>query len=472
MSERLDSAVPARPTSSGVLNYRTVWRWHFYAGLLCIPFVLWLASTGSIFLFKPQIERWLERPYEHLSHSAATSPPSAYVRVALAAVPGSVLNSYILPSEPGSAIRVLVGRGRQVVRVFVHPQTLEVLQTVNEDERFMNVISRLHGELLQGDRGSMLVEMAASWVIVMLITGLYLWWPREGAGAAGVLYPRISRGGRGFWRDMHAVAGVWVSVFALFLLISGLPWAKSWGGMLKDVRGWTSSAAVRQDWTTGRSAQLADRELENTAVLDSADPHAAHHHGQAVDSASVATDYHALDLLVPAVAAQGLVPPVLIAPPSKASTYWTARSDTQNRPLRADVTLDGATGRVLSRRNFADKPLLDRIVGTGVAAHEGQLFAPLNQALGLFTAAGLILVSVSAIVMWWRRRPGGTLGAPTAVAYPRLAPAVLVVIIVLGALLPLLGASLITVLLIERGVLRRIPAARNFLGLRPIAARS
>ena len=38
--------------------YRTIWRWHFYAGLFCIPFVLWLALTGSIYLFKPQVEAW------------------------------------------------------------------------------------------------------------------------------------------------------------------------------------------------------------------------------------------------------------------------------------------------------------------------------------------------------------------------------------------------------------------------------
>jgi uncharacterized iron-regulated membrane protein len=27
---------------------RAFWRWHFYAGILCIPFILWLAATGSI----------------------------------------------------------------------------------------------------------------------------------------------------------------------------------------------------------------------------------------------------------------------------------------------------------------------------------------------------------------------------------------------------------------------------------------
>jgi uncharacterized iron-regulated membrane protein len=70
------------------LDYRTVWRWHFYAGLFCIPFVLWLSVTGTIFLFHPQIQHWLDRPYDHLS---ITQPETAnaQVKAALAAVPGS-----------------------------------------------------------------------------------------------------------------------------------------------------------------------------------------------------------------------------------------------------------------------------------------------------------------------------------------------------------------------------------------------
>jgi uncharacterized iron-regulated membrane protein len=36
--------------------YRTVWRWHFYAGLFVIPFMLILAATGLIYLFKPQLD--------------------------------------------------------------------------------------------------------------------------------------------------------------------------------------------------------------------------------------------------------------------------------------------------------------------------------------------------------------------------------------------------------------------------------
>ena len=56
--------------------------------------------------------------------------------------------------------------------------------------------------------------------------------------------------------------------------------------------------------------------------------------------------------------------------------------------------------------------MLDRMIGVGIAAHEGQLFGIANQLLGLVTALGLIAICVSAVVMWWRRRLGGAFGVP------------------------------------------------------------
>jgi hypothetical protein len=34
----------------GARWYNAVWRWHFYAGLFCIPFIIWLSLTGTIYL--------------------------------------------------------------------------------------------------------------------------------------------------------------------------------------------------------------------------------------------------------------------------------------------------------------------------------------------------------------------------------------------------------------------------------------
>jgi len=91
-----------RGAKRGWPDHRTVWRWHFYAGLLCIPFVLWLAATGSLYLFKPQIDAWLDRPYESLPISGQRASPSAQVSAAVAAVPGSVLSAYELPKDARS----------------------------------------------------------------------------------------------------------------------------------------------------------------------------------------------------------------------------------------------------------------------------------------------------------------------------------------------------------------------------------
>lgn len=128
--------------------------------------------------------------------------------------------------------------------------------------------------------------------------------------------------------------------------------------------------------------------------------------------------------------------------------------------------LDGSTGTNKSRKDFSDRPLLDRIIGYGIAIHEGQFFGWFNQALGVFTALGLLLMMVSAVVLWWRRSPC-TLGVPKAnQAVPKFAYSLVGIIVMLGVLLPFLGITMVVVLLTERWVLRYIPAMRNFLGLK------
>jgi uncharacterized iron-regulated membrane protein len=59
------------------------------------------------------------------------------------------------------------------------------------------------------------------------------------------------------------------------------------------------------------------------------------------------------------------------------------------------------------------------------------------------------------------------LGAPPAVARPRFSALLAVAIAVLSLLLPLFGLSLLLVLAIDLTLLRRLPAARRFLGLTP-----
>ena len=452
-------------TEKSGLDYRTVWRWHFYAGLLCVPFILWLATTGSIYLFRPQIDRWLDRPYENLAIYGKAANPATQVQAALAAVPGSSLHHYQLPRTNRSAVQIIVGRGSDEFRVYVQPQTLQILKVINEDDRPMMIVFHLHGELLMGDRGSMIIELAGSWAVIMILTGLYLWWPRQLSGLAGVLYPRFFRGPRIFWRDIHAVTGIWVSFFALFLLFTGLPWAKSWGGYLGAIRELSGTQASQEEWTTGRSSEIARRAVLNSPIVESVPSGHAGHLGHTGFADVSAAQFQSLDKMIASVISLSLAFPVQITPPTVPGRFWTASSDSQNRTLRDKVFLDPVSGKMTGRQNFNQQMWIDRWIEVGVAAHEGQLFGLANQFLGLFTTLGLITISVSALVLWWRRKPQGVLGAPVPIAKPNVTFGIVVLIIGLGLYLPAFGASVILVAITERFILRKLPRAQKWLGL-------
>jgi len=434
--------------------YAALWRWHFYAGLFCIPFVLWLSLTGTLYLFRPQVEAWLDRPYAHVAAGEGPrATPAAQARAAVAAVAGARFHRFQLPDTPEQAVQVVVGRGTEDVRVWVNPRTLAILKVQAERDRPMRIVSRLHGNFMVGDPGSYLVELAASWTVVMILTGLALWWPRSG-GWAGVVYPRLGAGGRRFWRDLHGVTGFWVSAAALFLLVSGLPWAKSWGTYLQAIRT-VAEGPVTPDWSVGGGDPVAAMTGQH-----------AEHGGMAMTH--VAGDYAALDPIVATLRPLRLAAPVLVAPPAGAGAPWTAKSDAKDRPLRTDLTL-APDGRLLSRQDFAQRRLVDRLVGWGIAIHEGQAFGIVNLLANLLAAAGLMLLAVSSVVLWWRRRPPGSLGAPGGRRAVPAGWAVAVPVAILGILLPMFGVSLLVVLALDRWLVPGLPGVARWLG-RPAVA--
>lgn len=429
------------------LDHATVWRWHFYAGLFCLPFFLWLALTGTVYLFRPDIEAWLDQSFEDLSLDGPRAAPSSEVRAALAAVPGAALSRYEPPATPtGAAQVVLAARDGRLMRAYVHPVSLQVLRLIQDDHRPMDLTAHLHGNLLLDGPGSAVVEVAGSWGVVMILTGFYLWLPRGAWRPAGLLYPRLRERGRLFWRDLHSVTAFWVSGLTLFMLLSGLPWSASWGNYLLWVRTHVGSAAAAPAWPVGGHDM------------------SAHH------AAAATLDLTVLDRLVPLAARLDLARPVWISPPAIGAADWSIASHTQNRPLRVSYAVSPETGRVTGIRRFADEALVDRIILRVIAAHEGQLFGRLNQAILLLMAGSLVVVVASALLMWWRRRPRGALGAPPVPAATWRQGGVLLAlaIITLSLLLPLFALSLLLLLVLDRMVLVRLPAARRWLGLRPV----
>ncbi|MFY7836431.1 MAG: PepSY-associated TM helix domain-containing protein [Novosphingobium sp.] len=460
--------------------YRTVWRWHFYAAVYVLPLMVVLALSGTLFLFKPQIERWEERAFQNLPATGAVAP-STQVAAALASTPEAKLAYYRLPERQGDAAAIhLALPDGGMTDVFVSPQG-DVLGSIDPESRIIAIARDIHGQLLLGRRGSWLVELAASWAIVMVVTGLYLWWPR-GRGLAGVLYPHLSQGKRAFWRDLHAVTGFWVAGLILVLLFSGLPWADVWGSAFKAVRtemGWVDGP---QDWTIGGQPASETDSGEHAghgggqSMHVEHDHHAMGHSPMAHSPAPQGPDIAMLDRMVANARAQALDFPVQIVPPGgragsggdrSAAKGWVVKSDTQNRPNRVTLTYDATSGQLISRDDFANRHLIDQVVGYGVAWHEGQLFGWINQLLGVLTALMLVTLCVSGAIMWWRRKPDGELGAPKAFSTTARPKGIAAwgLFAFLLIVLPMFTMSLVAIALVERLALPHMPKSRRWLGV-------
>lgn len=365
-----------------------------------------LCVTGIIYLFKPQIEAYLDTPYQHITHAHPIHrQPAKEIQAALMAIPHSHFLVYELPLFADSAGRVIVTDPyKGAIRVYVHPETFAILHQVKEDQRLEHIIFNLHGKLLLGNAGSMIMELVASWVIILAITGIYLWWSRKPGFGGGLLFPRVSK--KYIVRDMHAIGGGWVSVILLMFLFSGLPWSFIWGNYLQQIEHIGGRLTSIEDWEIGQVSSARSLEGPKHAFINPkiwhTPPHTGHGHSSSSEDLGSMTALASIDPAFLTAEHLGFLPPVLMAPFKEKKGWWTIRSNTQNRPQRKGVLVNGK-GEIQAWDKFEDKPFLDRLIAYGVAAHEGQLLGGYNQIFNLVVASILLVVSGSAFLLWVKK---------------------------------------------------------------------
>ncbi|MGH8324470.1 MAG: PepSY domain-containing protein, partial [Steroidobacteraceae bacterium] len=112
--------VSSLPASTSL--YRTIWRWHFYAGLLVLPFLVMMAITGGAYLFKPELDHWVYRVLEDVPPRAAPFAPAGRIIARVEAT----LNGRVIELTPSTArtraVRLLVrGPSGAALTVFADP---------------------------------------------------------------------------------------------------------------------------------------------------------------------------------------------------------------------------------------------------------------------------------------------------------------------------------------------------------------
>jgi uncharacterized iron-regulated membrane protein len=455
-------SVPTSAAGSSGL-YRRIWRWHFFAGLMCVPFIFSLAVTGAMYLFHRQIDDIVYAPQmlrQSPNLGGQALPPTQLIAAALRTYPGQPKALGVPDDNRRNAQVDVIRAGGITLQVFVDPATGKIAGAIDESARVMTIVKRIHSLAIAGDGGNVVIEIVAGWIIVLMASGVYLWWPR-GRGA-GVVSIRPKARGRAWWRDLHAVTGAFGGIVILFLALTGMPWSIFWG---KNVNAWLTAHDLGVPnglWrgvpkSTLPASALGDLPWtqQQAAIPASDDPHAGHkamtRHAQAPGGYTLLDNPGTIspDVVVAQLARAGMDGGYRLALPRDGRGVYSAIRMPGQLARQRVMHVDQYSGKVLMDIGAADSGAIGRVTEWGVSVHQGGEYGTPNLLIMLAGCVALVTLCISGIITWWKRRPSGALAAPARKDGDRLAKGVLAIAVVLGCCFPLLGASMLAVLLID-----------------------
>lgn len=437
--------------------FRVVWRWHFYAGVLVgLPLVV-LAVTGGLYVFRDEVVRAWNADVAFVAPGQSRVSYAAQVDAARESLPaGYQATGLEINDRPDRSTAVTLTAPKQPARrVGVDPYTGQALGAFADDRFFPTVLS-IHRQLMVAEAGRVVVEvdpsgnvlvnpgpdranrpaggdavanwkfaldpgrlvteLATSWTVVLLATGLYLWWPRRKEKVRGVLVPRLRAKRYTVLRDLHTLAGLYFLPVVFVVALTGLLYSSVWGSGYRY--------AVRHTDANGFFTTLP----KSTGAKGKPFPL-----DEAVALARERFPGHPLSLTLPRGA--------------EASYVFFVRGHT-GPPTQGLLVLHRTTGAVLFHKPLAEFPAASRWAMWNFTLHVGSFGGVATKVIWTLACLVMVGLPLSGLWMWWQRRPRGRVGLPRRPA-ARVPGWVVGSALLLGILLPTVGGSVILILAAE-----------------------
>lgn len=346
---------------------------HLWLGLISGLVVFIVAITGSIYAFEEEIRSVTDKELLQVERSSENYPRKTMAEI-IAIVkekfPKPAIKNIRVKNDLHASVEFIL---KDKTSIYVNPYSGEILGTGNRDTDFFGTVLRLHRSLLLGDVGKIITGTSATIFIIMLISGIILWWPKSKANRKhkfsikkNALRPRRIY-------DLHSVLGFYAAWVLIFSATTGIIWSFHW---VEDTMYWIVNS--KKD----------DRKLHSREVL--------------------AFEMFGIDeLLKDAKSLSPDAKDVFINMPE--DSLGVVKINLQYAKggffRKTDQFIyDRYTGELLKAKYFKDASTGDKMKATNYNIHTGKILGLPGQFLVFFSALIAASLPVTGFLMWRKKR--------------------------------------------------------------------
>jgi uncharacterized iron-regulated membrane protein len=358
---------------------------HLWLGLLSGLIVFIISITGCLYAFQAEISDFTQ-PYRFVEkQNTAFLSPSQIEEIAKKQLPDKHIHSveYAKSGEKAAVVSFYSFDPAYYYLVYVNPYSGEVLKVKDADTDFFRIVLMGHFYLwLPPAIGQPVVASATLIFVILMFSGLILWWPKN-KGAAKQRFT-IKWGVR--WRrtnyDLHNVLGFYMTWVVIFIALTGLVWGFQW--FAKGTYWVASGGKQWQEYSEPLSDTTFTAVNNNTPIVDR-----LWHQMQAEHP-----DAETIEIHFPEHANSS----ILAAMNVDASTYWKIDYRFFDQYTLQELSVDHQWGR------FKEASAADKLMRLNYDIHVGAIMGLAGKFIAFFASLIAASLPVSGFYIWWGRK--------------------------------------------------------------------
>jgi len=368
---------------------------HLWLGLASGLVVLIVSITGCLFVFQKEISEFIYKDKYFIKPSGVTLPLSVLEQKAQDALgagrPINFITTYsqsdrtweFMAYQENDTAFTYLGAIGYFQSVFVDPYTGVVTGIRDYKYDFFSIVKYIHWSLLLNTKyGQPIVGWSTLIFVLLLITGIVLWWPKKWTKA----YKNRSftiKWKASFKRvnyDLHNVPGFYSLFPALIIALTGMVFSFRWFSAL---------VYVAASGTTTHPPQANVKSVKPVTV-----PYAAK------DSSSLDKAFRLAQEQLPRARRLGLSP----ATGSEGTIYVFGYKDGETYYGSDALQFDQYTGRLLHRRNNSEKNRGERLAEMNYDIHVGAIGGLTGKIIAFIASLVCASLPVTGLLIWWGKR--------------------------------------------------------------------